>query len=78
MQFQFMCPHGHLLQGDIAQMGMPCQCPHCGITFIIPQVPQYMQAPAPSPYAPYQDPYAQPAAQHPYAGGIPDFRNEPS
>ena len=38
MQFQFMCPQGHLLQGDVAQMGMPCQCPHCGMTFLIPRV----------------------------------------
>ena len=38
MTFQFYCPQGHLLQGDAAHMGMTCQCPHCGTTFIIPTV----------------------------------------
>lgn len=52
MTFQFMCPQGHLLAGDYSQMGMPCQCPHCGMTFIIPRVdvqPQQHYAPA-NPY----------------------------
>jgi rubredoxin len=38
MTFQFLCPQGHLLQGDPAHMGMQCQCPHCGMTFLIPTV----------------------------------------
>ena len=56
MTFQFMCPHGHLLQGDYSQMGMPCQCPHCGITFIIPRVDVQPQHYAPA--NPYPDQYA--------------------
>ena len=38
MTFQFLCPQGHLLQGDEAHMGMQCQCPQCGTAFIIPTV----------------------------------------
>jgi hypothetical protein len=38
MPFQFLCPQGHLLQGDEAHMGMQTQCPHCGIMFLIPVV----------------------------------------
>ncbi len=40
MTFQFLCPQGHLLQGDEAHMGMQCQCPQCGTAFIIPTVEQ--------------------------------------
>jgi hypothetical protein len=36
MTFQFLCPQGHLLQGEEAHMGMQCQCPQCGTAFIIP------------------------------------------
>ncbi len=36
MVFQFMCPQGHLLEGDESQAGLNCQCPDCGVTFIIP------------------------------------------
>ena len=36
MTFQFLCPQGHLLQGEEAHMGMECQCPQCGTAFIIP------------------------------------------
>lgn len=45
MAFQFLCPQGHLLQGDPSQMGAQCQCPYCGILFIIPTVPQQVYAP---------------------------------
>jgi hypothetical protein len=45
MAFQFLCPQGHLLEGDEAHMGMACQCPQCGTTFIIPTVEQ-KEAPA--------------------------------
>jgi hypothetical protein len=38
MTFQFLCPQGHLLQGEEAHMGMQCQCPQCGMAFIIPTV----------------------------------------
>jgi hypothetical protein len=44
MTFQFLCPQGHLLQGEEAHMGMQCQCPQCGVAFIIPTI----DAPAPS------------------------------
>jgi hypothetical protein len=38
MSFQFLCPQGHLLEGEEAHMGMQCQCPQCGAVFIIPTV----------------------------------------
>jgi DNA-directed RNA polymerase subunit RPC12/RpoP len=41
MAFQFMCPRGHLLEGDESQGGQQCRCPQCGMVFIIP-----MPAPA--------------------------------
>jgi hypothetical protein len=37
MAFQFQCPQGHLLEGEEAQAGQQCQCPTCGMLFIIPQ-----------------------------------------
>lgn len=37
MAFQFQCPQGHLLEGDESQAGQQCQCPMCGMLFIIPQ-----------------------------------------
>jgi hypothetical protein len=36
MTFQFLCPQGHLLQGEEEHVGMQCQCPQCGTAFIIP------------------------------------------
>src|SRR5687768_5234911 len=39
MPFQFLCPQGHLLQGDEAHTGMQTHCPQCGVLFIIPIVP---------------------------------------
>jgi len=36
MTFQFLCPQGHLLEGEEEHMGMQCQCPQCGTAFIIP------------------------------------------
>jgi hypothetical protein len=47
MTFQFLCPQGHLLQGEEAHMGMQCQCPQCGVAFIIPTITP-AAAPAPS------------------------------
>ena len=38
MTFQFLCPQGHLLEGDESQMGQACDCPMCGMRFIIPTV----------------------------------------
>jgi len=38
MTFQFLCPQGHLLEGEEAQMGQPCDCPMCGMRFIIPTI----------------------------------------
>jgi hypothetical protein len=49
MPFQFLCPQGHLLQGDEAHMGMPTQCPQCGILFIIPNIATTAYAAQPSP-----------------------------
>ena len=37
MPFQFTCPQGHLLEGDESQAGQQCQCPTCGMLFLIPQ-----------------------------------------
>lgn len=69
MAFQFHCPHGHLLQGEEAHMGMQTQCPYCGVMFIIPVIdPQGMQAAYPQQYgmqyAPQQAP-AQPGSYLP-------------
>jgi hypothetical protein len=36
MAFQFQCPQGHLLEGEESQAGQTCQCPMCGMAFIIP------------------------------------------
>ena len=49
MTFQFLCPQGHLLEGDEAQMGQPCDCPMCGTRFIIPVVETGGGAPGSAP-----------------------------
>jgi hypothetical protein len=49
MTFQFLCPQGHLLEGEEAHMGMQCQCPQCGTAFIIPTIGQPPQPRAPDP-----------------------------
>ncbi len=70
MSFQFLCPQGHLLQGDPAQQGMQTQCPLCGLVFVIP----HMAGPAPGAYGhpqqghPQQQHYPQQYSQHPSAG----------
>jgi hypothetical protein len=51
MTFQFLCPQGHLLQGEEAHMGMQCQCPQCGTAFIIPTI-ESAPSPAATPSAP--------------------------
>jgi uncharacterized Zn finger protein (UPF0148 family) len=38
MAFQFLCPNGHLLEGESSQMGHQIDCPTCGVAFIIPVV----------------------------------------
>jgi len=57
MPFQFLCPEGHLLQGDESQVGQQCKCPHCGLEFVVPSPggrPADPQAPPsmPGPEAP--------------------------
>jgi rubredoxin len=37
MSFQFECPNGHLLEGTPDQAGQQCNCPTCGMLFIIPE-----------------------------------------
>src|SRR5205085_3305126 len=77
MPFQFLCPQGHLLQGDEAHMGMQTQCPQCGVLFIIPTVvaPSYPiepeQAVPPSPGADRPpDPPPQDAALGSFLGSL--------
>ena len=36
MAFQFCCPQGHVLQGELSQVGQLFQCPMCGSNFLIP------------------------------------------
>ena len=36
MSFQFRCPQGHVLQGELSQVGHLFQCPMCGSNFLIP------------------------------------------
>ncbi len=37
MMFQFLCPQGHLLEGEESQAGRRFKCPHCATEFVIPQ-----------------------------------------
>jgi len=39
MSFQFCCPQGHVLQGELSQVGQLFQCPMCGSSFLIPSFP---------------------------------------
>jgi hypothetical protein len=45
MSFQFLCPHGHLLEVEESHAGMQTECPECGIAMVIPP-------PVPQPLAP--------------------------
>ncbi len=36
MAFQFLCPQGHLLEGDESQSGEQLQCPYCQTVFVVP------------------------------------------
>ena len=75
MAFQFLCPQGHLLEGDEAHMGMTTQCPHCGMTFIIPTVE--VQQPEPEPQVDvYSQPYVPDAAPEETADPEPEPQEE--
>jgi hypothetical protein len=69
MTFQFLCPQGHLLEGDESQMGQACDCPMCGMRFLIPTVAGYQQAAAHDPFSfgggrrPEGNPFAAPEAE---------------
>ena len=82
--FQFQCPQGHLLEGDESQAGQQCNCPMCGMLFIIPApvAPAPMMPPAfpggstppapaaPQPFVPVQPAYGPaPAAETPAEPG---------
>ncbi len=47
MEFQFLCPQGHLLQGDETMVGQQCKCPYCETEFLVP--PPAGAAPAEQP-----------------------------
>ena len=36
MPFEFLCPKGHVLEGDRSQVGSECACPTCGCHFEVP------------------------------------------
>jgi hypothetical protein len=62
MAFQFLCPQGHLLQGEESQAGEQCQCPQCGTLFLIPS-PSPPAAPASTAPAEPSSPPPAPAEQ---------------
>jgi hypothetical protein len=82
MPFHFMCPQGHLLEGQEAQMGQQTQCPLCGQVMIVPVV-----GPQPAAVGPHGMPWPGPASgpsgqwpqQPPWSGasGAPSFPSEP-
>ncbi len=51
MTYQFQCPQGHLLEGDPSQAGQQCNCPTCGMLFIIPPPPEVSPS-SNNPFAP--------------------------
>jgi len=59
MAFQFLCPQGHLLQGEESLAGQQCKCPYCETLFLVP---------SPVPAAPEQPPAYQPPVWDPNAG----------
>lgn len=61
MPFQFMCPRGHLLEGDESQAGHQCRCPQCGMMFIIPTPAAHAVLPEESGYA--EEEYEEPAIE---------------
>ena len=68
MAFQFLCPQGHMLQGDESQAGQQCACPYCNTMFLVPQ-PMVRPVPVPQPvipqYLPPQPFVPQPVAPQP-------------
>jgi predicted RNA-binding Zn-ribbon protein involved in translation (DUF1610 family) len=58
MAFQFLCPQGHLLQADQAQMGQTINCPTCGVLFVVPTLTKAAAAPAETPLPPAAGPPA--------------------
>ena len=47
MAFQFLCPQGHMLQGDPTQAGQQCKCPYCQTEFLVPAAAVPSQAAVP-------------------------------
>jgi hypothetical protein len=76
MAFQFLCPQGHLLQGEPSQSGQQCSCPYCGTLFLIPQ-PVAAASPGAGVEAP-PSPQNGPAGPPPDPGpeGFPGIRTE--
>jgi hypothetical protein len=74
MAFQFLCPQGHLLQGDESQAGQQCKCPYCESLFLVPQplvaAPVEPAEPEPTPPPGLFGDAAPPSLG---AGGAPDF-----
>ncbi len=71
MEFQFLCPQGHLLDGEQSQAGQQCKCPYCQTEFLVP-------SPAGTPAeAAVQQPVA-PAAEQPPGGGFPGIQVGPN
>jgi len=55
MAFQFLCPQGHLLQGEEALSGQQCQCPYCNTLFVVPAPLQSGGDPGPAAQNPNYD-----------------------
>ena len=36
MRFPFLCPQGHVLEGESAESGLETKCPQCGVAFYVP------------------------------------------
>ena len=64
MAFQFMCPQGHLLEGDPSQSGQQITCPVCQQLFIIPAAPESTQPAVEAPQA-FTGPTFGPPSDHP-------------
>jgi hypothetical protein len=63
MAFQFLCPQGHLLEGEESQVGQQLECPQCQSRVVVPQpapaaaseqavIGEQAVAPPPAPGAP--------------------------
>ncbi len=76
MAFQFLCPQGHLLQGEESQAGQQCKCPYCESVFIVPapQPPAATEPTEPEPTPPPgMFPEATAPGPAPQAPAGPDF-----